>query len=192
MYKAATIIEHMDELQKRTRRMSDLFITLQMVEEFAYDVNRILDRHTNLLADLKTMREDCQNGAASEEAIGWNKALDMVIERLEFIAENKPMTFREYLMNIRYEDTFDMIVGDEEMPCTVIWLDEFKITDLFVEKYGVLLDAEIVIRTDMKNRYTKCIGLLGDIPAKIGKSFVKDLAGYCDEDYYNKLLGITE
>lgn len=99
------------------------------------------------------------------------------------------MTFREYLQE-NTEAEFDMIIGDVEMPATVVWDEDMKITEYFEEKYSQMLDSTIEIHKDPKNTYTMSIELLDEsIPPKKGEEFVWALAGYCSTEEYAKLVG---
>lgn len=99
------------------------------------------------------------------------------------------MTFREYLTENK-EAEFDMIIGDVEMPATVVWTEDMKITEYFEQKYSVMLDSNIEIRKDPKGNYTMSIELLDEnIPPKKGEEFVWALAGYCSTEEYDKLVG---
>lgn len=99
------------------------------------------------------------------------------------------MTFREYLTENK-EAEFDMIIGDVEMPATVVWTEDMKITEYFEQKYSVMLDSKIEIRKDPKGNYTMSIELLDEnMPPKKGEEFVWALAGYCSTEEYDKLVG---
>ena len=102
------------------------------------------------------------------------------------------MTFREYLQE-NAEAEFDMIIGDVEMPATVVWNEDMQITEYFEEKYSQMLNSTIEIHEDPKGKYTTCIELLDEtISSKKGEEFVWALAGYCSTEEYDKLIGTQE
>ena len=100
------------------------------------------------------------------------------------------MTFREYLTENK-ETEFDMIIGDVEMPATVVWTEDMKITEYFEEKYSVMLNSQIELHGDSRGIYTTGVELLDEsIPPKKGEEFVWALAGYCSTEEYEKLVGV--
>ena len=100
------------------------------------------------------------------------------------------MTFREYLQE-NTEADFDMIIGDVDMPATVVWTDDMKITEYFEEKYSQILNSEIEIHEDPTGNYTMSIELLDDsISPEKGEEFVWVLAGYGSTEEYEKLVGV--
>lgn len=101
------------------------------------------------------------------------------------------MTFREFLCSeyVQEHDTFDMIIGDVDMPASVVWDGSLHVTPYCEEKFGCILDSNIEIYESPFSMYSPSVEITNiSISAELGKEFVCSLAGYCDENEYNKLF----
>lgn len=98
------------------------------------------------------------------------------------------MKFIEYIEEaIKNEGEFDAVIGDVDMPATFCFCDDWKITDYCKEKFGDLLNSEIVVHEDTTGRYTTSVEVLYD-DEKVGEKFCWAVAGYIAEDEWNKLF----
>lgn len=98
------------------------------------------------------------------------------------------MKFIEYIEErIKDEYEFDAVIGDVDMPATFGFLEDWCITDYCKEKFGDLLNSEIIIHKDPKGRYTETVEVLYD-DYKVGEKFCWSVAGYIAEDEWYKLF----
>lgn len=98
------------------------------------------------------------------------------------------MKFIEYINErIKDEEEFDAIIGDVEMPVTLGFNSDWKITDYCKQKYGDLLNSEINIYEDQTGNYTTGVEVLYDND-EIGEQFCYAVAGYVSEGEWNLLF----
>lgn len=98
------------------------------------------------------------------------------------------MTLLEYIeARIKDGNEFDIIVGDVEMPATLGLNEDWKITDYCKQKYGDLLNSEVIEHNDPTGRYTDSVEVLYD-DADIGEQFTWAVAGYISEGEWNLLF----
>lgn len=96
------------------------------------------------------------------------------------------MKFIEYI-NERIKDgeEFDAIIGGIEMPATFGFCDDWVITDYCKEKYGELLESEIIVHERID--YLDIVEVLYD-NYRVGEKFAYAVAGYIAEDEWDKLF----
>ena len=98
------------------------------------------------------------------------------------------MTFLEYIEErIKDGEEFDAVIGDVDMPATLGFCDDWKITDYCKSKYGELLNSEIVVHEDPTGNYTTSVEVLYN-NEEIGEQFCWAVAGYVAESEWNKLF----
>lgn len=96
------------------------------------------------------------------------------------------MKFIEYInARIKDEVEFDAIIGDVEMPATLGFCDDWVITDYCKEKFGELLESEIIIHERID--YLDIVEVLYDND-RVGEQFAYAVAGYIGETEWNKLF----
>ena len=98
------------------------------------------------------------------------------------------MTFLEYIIiNKADEIEFDTVIGGVDMPATICLDDELVITDYCMEKYGNMLNSEIIVHKDCTGLYTDTIEV-GYDDYKVGEEFCYAMAGYVSDNEWNKLF----
>ena len=96
------------------------------------------------------------------------------------------MKFIDYI-NERIKDgeEFDAIIGGVEMPATFGFCDDWVITDYCKEKYGELLESEIIVHKLID--YLDIVEVLYDND-RVGEKFAYSVAGYIGETEWDKLF----
>ena len=98
------------------------------------------------------------------------------------------MTFLKYIEEIiKDEGEFDAVIGDVDMPATFCFNSDWKITDYCKQKYGDLLNSEIIVHKDPTGYYTTSVEVLYD-NEEIGEQFCWAVAGYISEGEWEMLF----
>ena len=98
------------------------------------------------------------------------------------------MTFLEYInKRIRDEEEFDAVIGDVDMPATFCFSSEWKITDYCMQKFGDLLNSEVIVHIDPTGYYTQSVEVLYDNYTK-GERFCLAVAGYINQGEWEQLF----
>lgn len=99
------------------------------------------------------------------------------------------MTFLEYIEKegIENEKEFDAIIGDVDMPATLGFCSDWKITDYCKQRFGGLLNSEIIVHEDPTGYCTTSVEVMFD-DSEIGEAFCWAVAGYISEGEWEKLF----
>lgn len=82
----------------------------------------------------------------------------------------------KFLEMLDEEFDYDVIAGDEEIEFAISWDPEVTLTELALEKFGAVLDAECYLEDN--------ILIFPDIKASAVREFAKAWAGYIPESLY--------
>lgn len=97
------------------------------------------------------------------------------------------MKFIEYIEErIKDEEPFDVIIGGIDMPATFEFCDDWVITDYCKELFGELLESEIDVYEYALSINT--VEVLYDDDDNLGEQFCWAVAGYIDDDEWQKLF----
>ena len=91
-------------------------------------------------------------------------------------------TFLSLLRDKTIELNCDLIIGNVDMPASLVWDEDCQITEYGVEKYKEIMSAPYK-RLDNGNIEIYCDNY------KLGEEFVMAAAGYIGETEYEKIFG---